>query len=103
MVGLDDFDRVVQTHVSEYFFPEDQAFMMEQFFPKVLRDGHCEPNSLPELQDGEPLWTIYSVFTLTDSAGQPVASPRSAGTSVNASKVRKSGSLIVKSWPMYCA
>ena len=42
MVGLDDFDRVVQTHVSEYFFPEDQAFMMEQFFPKVLRDGHCE-------------------------------------------------------------
>jgi PAS domain S-box-containing protein len=72
MVGLDDLEQTLRTSVREFFFPEDQPFMMEKFFPQVLRDGHGEVEiRFRHFKTGEPLWMIYSVFSLRDPSGQP--------------------------------
>jgi PAS domain S-box-containing protein len=72
LVGLDGYDEAMQTSVKDFFFPEDQAFIMEDFFPKVLREGHGEVEiRFRHFKSGEPLWMIYAVFALTDAAGKP--------------------------------
>ena len=72
LVGLDNLEQAVQTPVREFFFPEDQAFIMEQFFPQVLRNGHGEVEiRFRHFKTGEPLWMIYAVFALTDATGKP--------------------------------
>jgi len=72
MVGLDSLEQVVQTPVREFFFPEDQAFIIESFFPQVLRNGHGEVEiRFRHFKTGEPLWMMYAVFALTDATGKP--------------------------------
>ena len=72
MVGLDDFEQALRTPVREFFFPEDQAFILEQFFPQVLQNGHGEVEiRFRHFKTGEPLWMIYAVFALADASGKP--------------------------------
>lgn len=71
LVGLEGLDQAMRTAVQDFFFPEDQAFIMEDFFPGVLRDGHREIEvRFRHFRTGEPLWMLYAVFRLTDAAGQ---------------------------------
>ena len=46
---------------------------------------------------------IYSVFTLTDSAGQTSGFATVSRNISERKQSEKERSLIVKSWPMYCA
>jgi PAS domain S-box-containing protein len=72
MTGLDGLEDAIQTPVIEFFFPEDQAFIERVFFPQVMRDGHGDVEiRFRHFKTGEPLWMIYSVFTLTDPTGKP--------------------------------
>lgn len=72
MVGLDSLEQVKQTEIKDYFFPEDQAFMYDEFFPQVLRDGHAEVEiRFRHFKTGEALWMIYSVDVLKDTRGEP--------------------------------
>jgi PAS domain S-box-containing protein len=72
MVGLDNLDQAMRTSVREFFFPDDQPFIMEKFFPQVLREGHGEVEiRFRHFKTGEPLWMLYSVFVLTDPSGRP--------------------------------
>lgn len=72
MVGLESLEQAVGTPVQEFFFPEDQTFITETFFPQVLRDGHGEVEiRFRHFKTGEPLWMIYAVFALTDTTGTP--------------------------------
>ena len=74
MVGLDSLEQACATPVSEFFFPEDQARITQEFFPAVLKDGHGEIEvRFRHFKTGEARWMAYKVLTLTDSAGQPVA------------------------------
>lgn len=71
LVGLDGLDQAMRTAVQDFFFPEDQARIMEDFFPRVLRDGHGEIEvRFRHFRTGEPLWMLYALFRLTDAAGQ---------------------------------
>lgn len=74
LVGLKDVEEARQTPVQEFFFPEDQAKMMNEFFPEVLNNGHGEIEiRFRHFTTGEPRWMAYKVLALTDAANQPIA------------------------------
>jgi PAS domain S-box-containing protein len=72
LVGLGGPGPMRATPLREYFFPEDRPFLFEQFFPRVLREGHGEVEvRFRHFQTGEALWMVYSVLALKDAAGRP--------------------------------
>jgi PAS domain S-box-containing protein len=73
LVGLDGIEQARRTHVRDFFFPEDQPRILDQFFPSVLEKGHGEIEvRFRHFQTGEARWMAYKVLTLTDAAGQAV-------------------------------
>ena len=63
----------MRTPVKEFFFPEDQNFIYEEFFPRVQREGRAEVEiRFRHFKTGEPLWMIYNVFHVLDAEGRPV-------------------------------
>jgi PAS domain S-box-containing protein len=74
MVGLNDIEAARHTSVRDFFFPEDQPKMMNQFFPEVLKEGHGEIEvRFRHFKTGEPRWMAYKVLALTDEANKPRA------------------------------
>jgi len=74
MVGLSDIEEARQTPVQEFFFPEDQAKIVNEFFPEVLNNGHGEIDiRFRHFRTGQPRWMAYKVLALTDAANQPIA------------------------------
>ncbi|EXI77862.1 MAG: Non-motile and phage-resistance protein [Candidatus Accumulibacter appositus] len=70
MVGLPDQAAACRVKVEEYFFPEDQRFIAEEFFPRVLREGHGDVEiRLRHFQTGEPIWMFYYLFSVHDASG----------------------------------
>jgi PAS domain S-box-containing protein len=73
MMGLDSIEQARRTAVRDFFFPEDQLRIMNEFFPAVLEKGHGEIEvRFRHFKTGEARWMAYKVLTLTDSAGQPL-------------------------------
>jgi PAS domain S-box-containing protein len=74
MVGLDDIEHARRTPVASFFFPEDQSWIMNEFFPSVLEKGNGEVEvRFRHFKTGEARWMAYKVLTLPDAAGRPVA------------------------------
>jgi PAS domain S-box-containing protein len=74
MIGLDDIEAARKLHVQEFFFPEDQMKIMDDFFPAVLKNGHGEIEiRFRHFKTGEARWMAYKVLTLTNAANEPVA------------------------------
>jgi PAS domain S-box-containing protein len=72
LVGFDSLEQALSTPVLDFFFPEDQAFLTEQFFPHVIRDGFGEVEiRFRHFKSGEPIWFTYSVLALRDGDGKP--------------------------------
>ena len=74
MVGLDSVEEARRTNVADFFFPEDQARIMQELFPAVLEHGHGE--TLVRFRDfktGAFRWMDYKVLALKDEAGRPIA------------------------------
>jgi PAS domain S-box-containing protein len=68
LVGLDDPKEAFRVKVQDYFFPEDQPFITNEFFPRVLRDGHGKIEiRFRHFKTGEPIWMIYNVFNICDA------------------------------------
>lgn len=75
MVGFDNLDEAKRIQVREYFFPEDQDYIMNEFFPAVSRHGCGEVEiRFRHFKTGEALWMQYSVYSLTE-----VTSGRTSG------------------------
>ena len=73
MVGLDDVDAARRASVADFFFPEDQNMIKNEFFPKVRDAGHGEVEiRFRNFKTGEPRWMAYKVVVMKDAAGQPV-------------------------------
>ena len=74
LVGLDDVEQARRTPVAEFFFPEDRARVMEEFFPRVLADGHAELEiRFRHFKTGAARWMAYKVLALRDDTGRPTA------------------------------
>jgi signal transduction histidine kinase/ActR/RegA family two-component response regulator len=59
--------------VREFFFPEDQAKVMNEFFPRVVETGHGEIEiRFRHFKTGAARWMAYKVVMLKDEGGQPV-------------------------------
>ncbi len=72
LVGLDTLEQALRAPVNDYFFPEDQRFMREDFFPKVLREGRSEVEiRFRHFKSGEALWVIHQVFQVKGANGHP--------------------------------
>jgi PAS domain S-box-containing protein len=73
-VGLNSLEEARAVHVREFFFPEDQSRVMNEFFPSVLENGHGEIEvRFRHFKTGEARWMAYKVLTLADDTGKPVA------------------------------
>jgi PAS domain S-box-containing protein len=73
MVGLPDMAAACRVKVMDYFFPEDQAFIEETFFPRVLSEGGGDVEiRLRHFKTGEPIWMFYYLFSLCDDSGEAV-------------------------------
>jgi PAS domain S-box-containing protein len=73
MVGLPDMAAACRVKVQDYFFLEDQPFITEEFFPRVMREGHGVVEiRLRHFQTGDPVWMSYYLFHLRDAGGTVV-------------------------------
>jgi PAS domain S-box-containing protein len=73
MVGLDDIEQARRTPLPEFFFPEDQGMIVNEFLPSVMANGHGEVEvRFRHFKTGEPRWMAYKVLTLTNAANEPV-------------------------------
>ncbi len=71
IVGLDSLEEALQVPVQEFFFPEDQRFITDEFFPRVFREGIAEVEiRFRHFQTGAAIWMIYNVFYIKDYNGE---------------------------------
>lgn len=74
MLGLEDEQQYPNIQVRDCFFPEDQDFIIHEFFPQVLREGQAKVEiRFRHFQTGATLWMIYNVFCIRDEHEQPIA------------------------------
>ncbi len=74
LVGLDSIEQARQTPVREFFFPEDQDMVLNEFFPAVMRRGQGEIEvRFRHFKTGHTRWMLYNVFSLYDQKGKQVA------------------------------
>ena len=72
MMGLESIEEARRTPVKEFFFPEDQDKMTNEFFPKVLKDGQGEIEiRFRHFKTGAARWMAYKVVALMDDNNQP--------------------------------
>jgi hypothetical protein len=61
------FEQATYTPVAEFFFPEDQARIINELFPQVLRDSQGEIDiRFRHFKTSAARWMAYKVLTLTD-------------------------------------
>ena len=72
LVGLQDLEQFQNTPVRDFFFPEDQDFILGEFFSRVLEEGRAETEiRFRHFKTGEAIWMTYDVFFLKDEDGKP--------------------------------
>jgi PAS domain S-box-containing protein len=73
MVGLDSLEEALRIPVEEFVFPEDRAFLRNEFHPKVVQQGRGEIElRFRHFQTGEARWMIHTVFPVRDRDGRTV-------------------------------
>ncbi len=67
LVGLDSLEQGLKIPVKDFFFPEDQAFIIDKLFPAVFQNGNGDTEiRFRHFKTGAALWIIYNVFVLKD-------------------------------------
>jgi PAS domain S-box-containing protein len=74
MVGLENLEEARRTPVAEFFFPEDQDRIMNEFFPSVLEKGHGEVEvRFRHFKTGVASWMAYKLLKLPGADDDPIA------------------------------
>ena len=73
LMGLDSLQQALETDVKDYFFPEDQEFVFDQFLRQALREGRGDVEiRFRHFKNGAAIWMLCSVWPLTDPDGSHV-------------------------------
>lgn len=73
MIGLESIEEARSVTLTAFFFPEDQARIVQEFLPTVLREGHGEIEvRFRHFKTGHARWMAYKVLTLPDASGSPM-------------------------------
>ncbi|MGH8598149.1 MAG: PAS domain-containing protein, partial [Gammaproteobacteria bacterium] len=73
IVGLKELEAFKKVRVQDCFFPDDQAYIMQEFLPGVLQSGTGTVEiRFRHFTTGAAIWMNYSVFTLKAADGVPV-------------------------------
>lgn len=73
LVGLNSMEEACNVGVQDYFFPEDQDFVLREFYPKVLREGRGEVEiRFRHFKTGAAIWMIYEVFQVRCQDGKVI-------------------------------
>jgi PAS domain S-box-containing protein len=73
LIGLESIDDARRVRVRDFFFPEDQCTIENEFFPAVLKNGHGEIEiRFRNFKTGAARWMAYKVLALTDAAGKTI-------------------------------
>jgi len=73
LVGINSKEQAFKTPVKDFFFPEDQQFVIQEFFPRVLREKSCDVEiRFRHFQTGAAIWMIYNVFYIKNDNGEPI-------------------------------
>ena len=74
LVGVDGMEAARRVNVRDFFFPEDQSRMIDEFFPAVMASGHGEIEvRFRNFRTLAARWMAYKVLRLTDDGGAPIA------------------------------
>ena len=74
LVGLDDLVAARRVTAWDFFFPEDQARMRDEFFPAAMQKGYAETEvRFRNFKTGAARWMAYKVLALRDERGKPIA------------------------------
>lgn len=74
LVGLGSVEQAQKTHVLDFFFPDDHAFVKNEFLENVGRKGSAQMEiRFRNFQTGEPIWMSCNVFLVKDGQGNPVS------------------------------
>jgi PAS domain S-box-containing protein len=74
MVGLGSIQEARRALVKDFFLPEDQARIMDEFFPAVKERGWGETEvRFRHFPSNETRWMAYKVIALTDAAERTIA------------------------------
>lgn len=70
MVGLESAEQALSLPLSDFFFPEDRAFVFDEFLPHAIQKGNAEIEiRFRHFQSGTAIWMIYSVYVVQDAHG----------------------------------
>ena len=73
LVGLHSLEEARRHTVRDFFFPEDQKRIVDEFLPEVAERGHGEVEvRFRHFRGGPPHWMIYKVLRLADADGKPI-------------------------------
>ena len=73
LVGLESIEEARTVMVQDFFFPEDQSKMMDEFFPRVFEEGRGEIEvRFRHFKTGEARWMAYKVLKLGDAGDQAI-------------------------------
>lgn len=57
----------------DYFFPEDQAYVLHSLIPAVMREGQARVEiRLRHFVTGAAIWMIFNIFAIKDASGRPI-------------------------------
>lgn len=74
LVGLESVEQARKTHVLDFFFPEDHAFVKNEFLANVGQKGSAQMEiRFRNFQTSEPVWMSCNVFLVKDNQGNPVS------------------------------
>jgi PAS domain S-box-containing protein len=71
VVGLEGVDEFNRIPLPEFFFPEDQDHIVEEFLPKARGEGFAETEiRFRNFKTKEAIWMCCQVFVIRDKAGE---------------------------------
>ncbi|HEY6380553.1 MAG TPA: PAS domain S-box protein, partial [Pseudolabrys sp.] len=74
MVGLEGIAEAQRVHVRDFFFPEDQARIMDELLPSVIEKGHAEVEvRFRNFRTQQARWMAYKILAVTDAKGRRIA------------------------------